>query len=324
MDSADVTDFSPESLYTIISLPALYSNYLREYPEQLHGREEYLSQLYRKTINYVESFSNNETDSLVFFYLRQLSITYIETQDSVPYKVFQQKLLLSFAPDIYIHSQVVGKAAAALCKIIMDEEPEFFDDIDFIRALPEPEKKKQAVLDYAMNCGVFHDIGKINFISLFSQTGRQLFEDEFEIVQLHTVVGAKLLSLCPSTEHYAAVVLGHHSWYDGSHGYPDSYKRLECPYRQMVDVIGLIDWMDNMLNPSWLYGNARKSYEEIIQEAIASEGKRFSPLLTARLRDLNVAERIRQTFQIAREQSYRLYYETSKNDTMNQQKEKCL
>ena len=28
------------------------------------------------------------------------------------------------------------------------------------------------------------------------------------------------------------MALGHHAWYDGSGGYPDSYVRLECPCRR--------------------------------------------------------------------------------------------
>lgn len=308
MDSADTSDFSPENMYCVISLPAIYCQYLREYPEQLAGREKYLAQLYRKIIIYVETFPESEANEQIFYFLRQLSTTFIETADSVSYGKFQQKLLMHFAPDTYVHSQVVGKAASAFCKIIMDEEPEFFDDIEHIRIIRDPERKKQEVLDYAMNCGAFHDIGKINFISLYSRTARQWFEEEYEIVHLHTTVGSKRLDSCPSTKRYAAVALGHHSWYDGSHGYPESYKRLECPCRQMVDVIGLIDWMDNMLNSSWLYGRTKKSYDEVIRDAIALEGKRFSPLLTARLRDKDVSEQIRQAFKSARDESYRQLY----------------
>ena len=54
MDAADSTDFSSESMYGIISLPAFYSQYLREYPEYLAGREEYLEGLYQRVLDYVD------------------------------------------------------------------------------------------------------------------------------------------------------------------------------------------------------------------------------------------------------------------------------
>ncbi|MDE7272228.1 MAG: hypothetical protein K2N95_04070 [Lachnospiraceae bacterium] len=308
MDLADTSSFSCDAMYTVISLPAIYCKYLREYPEQLSGREKYLESLYRKIVRYTESFPKNEADGMIFFYLRQLATTYIETANSISYGEFQQTMLIHFAPDIYVHSQVVGKTAAAFCEIIMNEEPAFFDDIEYIRKISNSDAKREAVLDLAMNSGVFHDVGKINFINLFTRTSRQWFEEEYEITHLHTVVGSARLNACVSTRRYAAAALGHHSWYDGSRGYPESYKRLECPYRQMVDVIGLIDWMDNSMTYAWLYGHTKKNFDEAIQEAIALEGKRFSPLLTTRLRDKAVTEALRQAFEAARHEAYRQLY----------------
>lgn len=309
MDLADTSSFSPDTIYTVISLPAIYCQYLREYPEQLSGREKYLESLYRKIVAYTEAFPKDEANEQIFYFLRQLATTFIETANSISYGAFQQIMLIHFAPDIYVHSQIVGKTAAAFCEIIMNEEPSFFDDIEYIRKIPDPSAKRRAVLELAMNSGVFHDVGKINFINLFTRTARQWFEEEYEITHLHTVVGSARLDACVSTRRYAAAALGHHSWYDGSHGYPDSYKRLECPYRQMVDVIGLVDWIDNSMTYAWLCGRAKKSFDEAVEEAITLEGKRFSPLLTTRLRDKAVADTLRQAFETARYEAYRQLYE---------------
>lgn len=308
MDLADTASFSADAMYTVISMPAIYCQYLREYPEQLPGREKYLESLYRKIISYTEAFPEDAANEQIFYFLRQLATTFIETANSISYGEFQQIMLIHFAPDIYVHSQVVGRTAAAFCGIIMDEEPDFFDDIEYIRKISNPGAKRQAVLEFAMNSGVFHDVGKINFISLFTRTARQWFAAEYEITQLHTVVGSARLKACASTRLFAAAALGHHSWYDGSRGYPESYKRLECPERQMVDVIGLIDWMDNSMNRAWLYGHAKKNFDETVQEALTLEGKRFSPLLTARLRDNAAVETLRQAFETTRYEAYRQLY----------------
>ena len=312
MDLADTSSFSMESMYTIVSLPAIYCQYLREYPEQLSGREKYLESLYRKIITYTESFPANEAGEHMFYFLRQLSTTFIETAHSMSYGEFQQVMLLHFAPDIYVHSQVVGKTAAAFCEIIMNEEPAFFDDIEYIRKISDPDAKREAVLELALNSGVFHDVGKINFIKLFTRTARQWFAEEYEITHLHTVVGSARLKACASTRRFASAALGHHSWYDGSRGYPESYRRLECPERQMVDVIGLIDWMDNSMTYAWLYGHVKKSFDEVIQNAIDLEGKRFSPLLTTRLRDQSVTDALRQAFETARQGAYRQLYQKNR------------
>ena len=51
------------------------------------------------------------------------------------------------------------------------------------------------------------------------------------------------------------------------------------------------------------------TFEEAVAEAVNLEGRQFSPLLTARLRDSRVVERIRQAFEEGRQEAYRQMYE---------------
>ena len=309
MNTANLSDFSIDGMYGIISLPAFYCQYLDQYPERIPERKEYIQNLYQKILYYVEAFPKTEENESLFFYLRQLSYTFVETENSISYKEFLKKLQIRFAPEIYIHSWAVGKAAVALCKVILEEEPTFFDDIDFIRDIKKAKEEQNSVLNYAMEAGLLHDIGKINFNNLYSQMARQWFEDEYELAHMHTLIGKAYLETRTSTFLYAAVSHGHHSWYDGSKGYPKSYKRLECPYRQIVDVIGLVDWLDNVTYTTCLYTGVQKSFEDAIQSAIDLEGKRFSPLLTARLRDKKISASIQKSFTEGRLEAYRQLYD---------------
>ena len=309
MDSADTTDFSPDSMYGLISMPAFYCQYLSDYPERILEREEYIETLYQRILDYLAVFPGAAGNESLFFYLRQLSSAFLETRGSITYGDFLKKLLILFGPEIYAHSYVVGKAASALCGIIIEEEPAFFDDIDLIREKKDPREKKQILQDYAMQCGIFHDVGKLNFMNLYSHPGRQWFEEEYEMSHLHTVVGGNCLSTRPSTSLYAAAARGHHAWYDGSRGYPESYRRLECACRQMVDVIGLIDWMENVTFSNRLYTGVEKSFAEAVRTAIELEGRRFSPLLTVWLQEKRAAEQIEQAFVQGRREAYRKLYE---------------
>lgn len=312
MDAANSEDFSVESMYAIISLPAFYFQYLTQYPERIPERKKYIENLYQKILNYMEAFPETAANESLFFYLRQLSSTFLEMEHSISYKEFLQILQIRFAPEIYVHSKVVGTAAATFCKIITEEEPTFFDDIEMIRDIKNPEAKQKAIIDYATESGLLHDVGKMNFINLYTQTARQWFEDEYEMAHLHTLIGKTCLETRASTRCYAAISLGHHSWYDGSRGYPESYKRLECPYRQMVDVIGLVDWLDNVTYTTRLYTGVEKTFDEAVQSAIALEGRRFSPLLTVRLRDKKIAEQIRTALAKGRQEAYQELYKESK------------
>lgn len=312
IDAADVKDFSARNAYVMISLPAFYCQYLTDYPEQIPKRKKYMEGMYQRVLDYVDAFPESSENEMVFYYLRQLSFTFVETEGSISYQEYQQKLQCRFAPQIYVHSWVVGRAASELCRMIVEEEPSFFDDIPWIREITEPEKKKEIILSYAMECGLHHDAGKLSFMSLYARTVRQWFEEEYEMAHLHTVAGEKCLSKRPSTARFAAVALGHHDWYDGSRGYPDSYHRLECPYRQMVDVIGLVDWLDNVTNANYMHTGMEQSFDQALTAAIELEGRRFSPLLTARLREERITQQLKEAFADGREEAYRTLYEATK------------
>lgn len=312
MNAADPDDYSEDSMYGIISMLAFYCQYLEESPEYIHVRLEYIGFLNKRALNYVESFPKSELSEKLFFYLRQLAYTYIETDENDSYKNFMIKLQMTFDPSVYAHSYAVGKAASVLCGIIYSEEPDYFDDIGFIRETENGEEKKRFIENYAFEGGLLHDMGKINFISLYANSPRQWFEDESEMARLHTLVGQALLEKRSSTKRYAAIALGHHSWYDGnpSQSYPEAYKRLECEYRQMVDVIGLLDWLDTITDSSSrIYKGIEMTFEQARAEAISLEGKRFSPMLIARLKEKEVSEQIRNALKQGREEAYKKIYE---------------
>lgn len=309
MDHAELSDFSTDGMFALISVPAFYGQYLQEYPELLPDRTEYLDALYRRIMDYVEMFPEASENETLFYYLRQLAETFVETGSGITYGEFLRKLLIRFAPEIYVHSWTVGRAAEALCDAIMKEEPDFFNDMDFIREISDPEDRRHAVGKYAVGCGLFHDVGKLNFLHLYGKIGRQWLTGEYEMAQIHTQLGARRLLKRASTCRYAEVALGHHRWYDTTRGYPESFKRLESACRQMVDVIALIDWMENVTETDQLYTGVEKSFDEALKEAVAQEGRQFSPLLTAWLRDPKVAKSIRQAFCDGRLEACRTLYE---------------
>lgn len=309
MDAADESDYSADGIYAVISLPAFYCNFLRENPEKLPERTEYLDSLYIKASKYVDSFPQASESEPLFFALRQLMLVFVETKNSISYGTLLEKLMMRFLPETYIHSCTVGGAAAVFCSILMAEEPDFFDDIDSIRRIADSGEKEAVVLDYALKGGLYHDIGKIGLTNLYAQRARQWFKDEYVMARLHTQLGQERLANQPSTEIFAPIALGHHSWYDGSGGYPDLYVRLECPYRQMVDVIGLMDWLDNVTCTNHLHIGVQKTFREAVQGAIELGGKRFSPLLTERLTDKATEEKLAEAFKDSRRKACRRLYE---------------
>ncbi|MDE7262858.1 MAG: hypothetical protein K2N78_12480 [Oscillospiraceae bacterium] len=298
MDSADTQDYSRDGMYALISLPAFYSQYLNNAPEAMTpDRTRYVSRLYRRILAYTENFPQGQEDSTLFLYLRQLSMTYLETEQGVPYAVFQRKLMARFTPDLFLHARAVAAGAAALSEIMLESDPEFFDEMEDIQAIKDPAAKRRAVTDLAEQCGMFHDMGKLNCLDLYLHTPRQWFPEEYEVTQLHTVTGSQLLKARPSTARLANAALGHHSWYDGSHPYPGDYLRQEHPDRNMTDIISLINWITDATSVNALHRGPQKTFGEAVDTAIELSGTRFSPLLTAKLQSAEAVQRIHQALE---------------------------
>lgn len=77
----------------------------------------------------------------------------------------------------------------------------------------------------------------------------------------------------------------------------------------MVDVVGVVDWLDNVTTSSRrIYTGVEKTFDEAIREAVALEGRRFSPILTAMLRDKKVSEQIKAAFEEGRREAYQKLY----------------
>lgn len=294
MDKADIKDYSRDGMYSLISLPAFYSQYLQNYPEELSpSREQYVARLYRRIQRYVAAFPEGQEDTMLFLYLRQLSCTFVETEHGLTYAEFTHTLMARYAPELYRQARSAAAGAKVLCGALLDGDPGFFDDIEEIRSAAGPEEKRKAALELAGQCGLFHDIGKLNFLRLYIRTVRQWFPEEYDIAQLHVVAGSGMLASRASTARLATAALGHHDWYDGTHPYPGGYKREEHPERRMVDVISLIDWLVEVTSVSGLHTGGQRTCDEAVEEAIRLEGQRFSPRLTALLRDPAVAEQVR-------------------------------
>lgn len=315
LDSADPENRTPEGMYGIVSLPAFYCQYLVQEPERIPGRADYVDGLYRRALAYVDTFPMVENKDLALF-LWQLCFTYVETGNGMPFSVFLQRIMLRFVPEIYFHSWIVGAAAKELCGIILEEEPGFFDDAEEFRTIADPAEKREIILDAAMQSGLLHDAGKLCLLQFYAQTAREWLEEEYEAACLHTAAGKAMLAGRASTAPFAVAAFGHHAWYDGSaHGYPQDYKRLECPRRQLVDVVSLTDWIVGATHGNQDLGGVVMSFDEAVEEAVALEGRRFSPLLTAWLRDRRVTERLRKAVQEGRKEAYRQMYEQERIPT---------
>lgn len=88
-----------------------------------------------------------------------------------------------------------------------------------------------------------HDIGKILIPDSIVQKRGPLTDDERAVIQLHPVLGARMLARRPQTRDLAPVVLHHHERWDGA-GYPDGQAGSDIPI--VSRIIFVADAFDAM------------------------------------------------------------------------------
>ncbi len=305
LDEVDVTKYDADMEYKIVAMPAYYVVYLSDGMKELvEPRKDYITSLYKRMLRYVKAMPPEQVTSRTSMRCLLNMSSFIEIEGGVTYGAMALAFLAILAPDLYAHSHVVGEMARAICQTICAEEPGFFDDIPDFSALSEGEEKRKAISEYAYGAGMLHDIGRLNFVGLYSHAGRQMLHREEELLELHSNLGQTWLAGWASTRRYADIALGHHRWYDGSDGYPEEYHRGECPYRAMVDVISLADFLDRDEDDDAYILVHAPAFRDRLSEAEGLAGRRFSPMVTGWLRDQTLVKRLEELYRNGRREGY--------------------
>jgi len=114
--------------------------------------------------------------------------------------------------------------------------------------------------------GVLHDIGKTAIPDAVLLKKGRLTADERALMQLHTVIGDRLLRPVGSLQRVRPIVRSHHERRDGT-GYPDGLRGDEIPL--LAQIVGIVDVFDALTTErpyKSAYSFAR-AFEELRREA---------------------------------------------------------
>lgn len=121
--------------------------------------------------------------------------------------------------------------------------------------------------------GTIHDIGKIVIDSVLLEKTTPLSDEEFEVIQNHSLIGSRMLSLTHEYTRLASGVLHHHERWDGK-GYPNKLKDLQIPLESRI--IAVADAFDAMVSPR-PYKDSFMTNEQAIAEVVRCSGTQFDP-----------------------------------------------
>ena len=140
---------------------------------------------------------------------------------------------------------------------------------------------------------VLHDIGKIGIDDKILNKPGRLTDEEFKIMQNHTIIGASILENMGSYQDEELMKVAyqicrwHHERYDGK-GYPDGLKGDEIPIS--AQVVSLADVYDALVSER-VYKKAY-SHEKAIEMITNGECGCFNPILLECL--LDIQDRIKR------------------------------
>ena len=119
---------------------------------------------------------------------------------------------------------------------------------------------------------ILHDVGKIGIPSEILQKNGPLDEREWQLMELHPMIGSNLVEFGLPDSPVAAIVRAHQEKYNGR-GYPDGLSGEQIPLG--ARVLAVVDAYDAMTNDR-PYRKACGS-EEAVQEICDLSGEQFDP-----------------------------------------------
>jgi hypothetical protein len=121
---------------------------------------------------------------------------------------------------------------------------------------------------------LLHDVGKVHIPDQILTKPSRLTDEEYEIIKLHPVAGAKAVKEIDGLENCIDVILFHHERWDGK-GYPHGLKGEEIPI--FARIISIADAFDAMTSAR-SYRSALP-VEEAYRRIIEGQGTQFDPHL---------------------------------------------
>ena len=123
--------------------------------------------------------------------------------------------------------------------------------------------------------GLLHDVGKIGIPDAIITKPGRLTRIEYELVQKHPEIGARILEPVSFLADLVPCVRHHHEWYDGSdRGYPDQLKGEQIPFPSRIILVA--DTVEAMTSDR----PYRKALplEVVIREIEQFRGTQFDPI----------------------------------------------
>lgn len=273
----DEGDYTEDGVYHNISIPALYAEYLSQSPEYRLNKKEVLSHMYRRVVQYVRRAPEHAASELLMKYLLAFLQRFVEYPDGLQAKDALLQLLVCRYPEAYVFARLTAWLTRRMAEKALEDAPELLLGVLDCAGTEELQARREAVLAFAYDSGLLHNVGELAFRNQVLRTGRSWLEEEREMYHYHVYVGESLLARSPSTRPYAPTALGHHRYYDGSGGYPAEYLPSSNPNRAVTEFVGAAAHLIRLTGEAGPLNERQLTPAQALAQIQAAAGVRFSP-----------------------------------------------
>lgn len=273
----DEKDYSPDGLYCNMFIPALYASYIGHSHEKMYSKKYVLSFMYRRLEAYVRRMPDNQLSEATLHNLLACLQSFVEYPDGIQEKDFIMTLVVCRSPDSFAVSYMAAIVAQMMVSRALEDCPESLtgalgcEDAAALRA------RREELETFVYEACLLHNVGALAFSNLNRRIGRSRLEEDENLMRCHVHAGAKLLAQSPSTRPYVHVALGHHSYFDGSGGYPPEYKRDEDPNVMLTDLVSTAVHFVRLMDDCAAVSGSSMSLDEALEMLRAESGTRLDP-----------------------------------------------
>jgi len=221
-------------------------------------------------------YNNTYITSLNTFTTYSRIIKYLTEQERIYYL---NALNVSTQVTTYAHSLHVAMIAKTLMESILNDEPSLLLGTQNFRFVEDIKSNRKQLVDFIHDAAMYHDLGKNSIISVVNNDYRPLTDEEFAIIKRHPELGLQYLEIAPSLAKFHDTTLGHHKWYNGKGGYPDSFDNTKSPIRMLIDIITLSDCMQAATERVGRNYKGDKTFDTVMAEFRRDAGVRYNPQL---------------------------------------------
>lgn len=177
----------------------------------------------------------------------------------------------------YVHSLMVSKFAEAILEAVFEQCPECLIGIMNTKNADDVLRKRAKITAFTYKSAMFHDIGKNALVDIINTEHRKISDDEYNVIKRHPEQGAKYLSMNSAFKKYRDIAFGHHKFYNGNGGYPESFDNTKSKYKPIIDLITVCDCLDAATDYLGRNYHRAKDLKTVTEEFVRDSGVRYHP-----------------------------------------------